>query len=352
MAANIPIFDVLLTVTGIRLNSRLSGSRGLANRVSWMIRLVITASSIQAVVRLSMHLLIFPKAFHLKILQKISFHVIGLLMTYRFAFRRKQITRLMRLICCKETRSFVQTYSRFALTFTIGMIIFMTTADLLGSMSRTHDLMTSLSGCLFNLPAWANNYVVVNPFYYILVLRILSRFERRLFSEMMQDASNHRQAIRSLQLMLHARQEFDAVFNVVPFSLFAALFVTIPPAVLYLTYLLNNASSQADMIKLGVCLVANSVIVTGILAIVRQVCRMQTEAAGMARRFIHSMRAASGSMPATMAQDGVICNAGVWPREEGDKRREKERVRQCLPTVRLATVQDLFIFAQRTGIYT
>ena len=232
----------------------------------------------------------------------LMFDVTSLTMLILFACRRQRIKQLLSLISSvgsRESKSFILCLLFASIASHLSLLCLLFS----GQVILSGDIVKSIRIFLLTLPTNLANFALTYPPYYILVVHLLAQFEQRTLARLTTDVSSNRKALYQLELMIHVRELFDELFNIVPFALFSTLFSTVPSAAVLM---MGTPTRRDGKIMMTVYLFGNLVIVLWLLMMMKQVCSMKSKTSRMAHAFVQAMRMQGARKPAMMMQEAVI----------------------------------------------
>lgn len=223
--------DMILGMGGNRLSRRMFGSRILCNIVLWIIRAAITATTIDFTVRALFSESSRPKPILVRLYVVIGMPT-GALVMALYAYRSKQIAILLGQVSnssSKGRRKWLPIFS----------VVFLTTAIICKSMlqffiSRLNkDARESLWDTLIVLPYHMNDYRLLYPLFYTIMVDLFSDYEVHALHQMTQQvtstvASDQLKLMSDLKNLKATRDKFEQLFSIIPFIMFAFAFLTIP----------------------------------------------------------------------------------------------------------------------------
>ena len=246
MEAAISRFDVLLTACGLRISPRLLGSRRLCRIVTLSARLVLTAVFLIALTMLvEYHSLVE--------VQRILEHASGGLLTLYLAIRIRKIRRLLvsvrsgsycNLHSCSQSASaavvVLQALAQVALTTAARL-----SQSPLSQMSSLTAVLALLRDDWVITCVLLVDYRLMHPLLYVHVLRLVTLFEESRLKQLTQriqeqQVPDYGHLMRAAKGLDRARQSFDQLFNLIPFTLFALSFLSIPNTI-------ANLRTQLDL---------------------------------------------------------------------------------------------------------
>ena len=158
----------------------------------------------------------------------------GVAVRITYAFRKSGIKKFLKKILNPpdyEIRTLSFKWLLFLLSSILTQVVCTTFI-----MSAAVEGYALLQGVIFMLPSAMNQFFVIYPIYYIVVLKILTKYEHRHLQRLTQSVQNDVGDINRLlderAVVRSMKQEFEKLFNFIPFFTFGLLFISIPSTIL------------------------------------------------------------------------------------------------------------------------
>ena len=287
--------DAVLTLAGNRLSSRLFGFRCMGLVANWIMRGVITSSYLFGVYT---DFVGRSSRFTSTSLAATSALIVGELLLLYFAFKRTQVKQLMKRLletARPETVKRVQVVgcSSFIVIFTV-----MVTQEVLSCFAikaLVRDTWTTVRLTFQVLPTQMNQFFIVYPTLYLIVLRLASDADVAQLETM-----QHLVKIDARKLLTERKrtaalwQEFEQLFNVVPFMVIGILYLTIPGIIVGLRQDAQVHSPHLPY-SLASFIIFHVIIVTQVLLLIFAVTRAQDRVREASERLIDKLQLQSCS---------------------------------------------------------
>ena len=230
--------DVVLTLCGNRLSNKLFGYRRFGCLINFVIRIIIVGTVSKMVWEAVNNTDNGRRRTAYKITTTISL-VTGVLIMFLFATKREKIRHLIK-------RTIMTTSARHAKMIGICSVILVFSAVItfelmvfLAVFSSTGDLTSSMEKVIWLLPMQANQYLTTYPLCYVIVLKIITDFDVSISDKIRHEINskpvNPHQLLRLRKNVAQVREEFEQLFNFIPFVLFGILFITVPGVIATIT---------------------------------------------------------------------------------------------------------------------
>ena len=264
-------FRVVLLMAGISLASKVCGSRRLCFTINCIIRISIIASSLWFI----LENMLTCQHFSLTYIAVYSYSIIHLFLMSLCTWRRRRIKLLVNKICSeKPSDSSVKKISTFGLlaaiyAFTVNIVSVSWKA--FKTYSDSWSIAVSIAA---PIPLYFTAFIIDFTFFYVIVLTMMREREQKTLTDMLKDRKKVTIMICQLDDMMHDRQEFEELFNEIPFMTIAHLFAEVPTAVINIT---GARVSEGEKFNFAAFLMANVVNVVANAWIVSNVTRLQLQ---------------------------------------------------------------------------
>ena len=290
MSDQLALFDVLLTLGGVRLNKKLNGSKQLADAVSWFMRVYIIISYSYLLYQRSHKRLSFNSV------QKDAYLATSFIHMILFAVRRRRLKRLLSQICCSETSKRVHGYSWSCIVFAVLITILQMTATILRHPFSDNPMLF-IALVFIAILGTFYSFLILYPLYYVLVLRIMKYYEYNKLTQCMTDIANEDELLKQIDSMIIVRQEFESLFNIVPFAVSANLFTLVPLAAI------NMANTRLRIFSL---IFSNFLVLSMILLMVHQINRLQSSSGRLCNQLLRLLQMSNKKSASTMGQLAIM----------------------------------------------
>ena len=228
--ATLQYLDLLLIFAGNRLSSRLYGVWNLGTVTNWISRCLIIAADINGIVQETNA----SGEMDHEHITLILFVLIRFAVLITYASRKSGIKKFLKKILNPPDNE-IRTLSFKWLLFSLSSILTQVVCTTF-IMSAAVEGYALLLGVIFMLPSAMNQFFVIYPIYYIVVLKILTKYEHRHLQRLTQSVKNDVGDINRLleerAVVRSMKQEFEKLFNFIPFFTFGLLFISIPSTIL------------------------------------------------------------------------------------------------------------------------
>lgn len=251
--------DILLLCAGNRLNARLFGIRNLGVVMNWVIRVLILCSD-----GVVIHGILTNGGVTWFSVAKAFCNLPEPIVLMMYATRRSRIIGLLKKIQSSDSPSIRKSSMKWLL-FTSIFIAFQVACT-----ARMYNARTPFQLIIWMLsvfPYQMNQSLIIYPVYYMVTLKVLTEKEldhltnicklvgrgSRDVNRMLDDVSN----MRSI------KEEFERLFNLVPFFAFGIMFVSIPSYLLSISHDLNSGKTNIfqQLISFGIFHIAVCIVV-------------------------------------------------------------------------------------------
>ena len=226
MAAPLGPFGLVLTLSGVSLSSKTCGCRFMTLAVNWFLRIYFWLASLFIVIISTINL----DRFSLTTATLNIFFLTSLIIMIMFARRRRRIRRLIQTISSSDHSLTFKKMSACGLAIAVLAFSLNLTSGV-HSVSSSRDAWHTLFMTIVFVPVYLNNSIVNCTGYYVLVLRLVFEYEQRMLSTVNTRKISYKSLIQKLDQIMLVRQEFEQLFNEIPFVVIAALFALVPAAV-------------------------------------------------------------------------------------------------------------------------
>lgn len=236
MAKPLFLLHFMLTLIGYRMHSKMFGVRKLGNVYNWTMRCILIASSvwlakqnIQSIVRKGR---LTPRNIMNFVMQIITIAAIIV-----YGQRLERIKRLLRsMIVRKSCVDRVRTLSLVSLIVCMVVMVTELVVSVLVELEESDDYWSAVWRIMLEFPDHVNVFHVIYPAWYLVSLTVITDYEvLRLQSIQegvrMEGAAAVDKSLRLRDTVMHVKQEFECLFNIIPFIMFAIPFTTIPEMV-------------------------------------------------------------------------------------------------------------------------
>ena len=238
-----------------------------------------------------------------------------------FACRRGQLFRFLHVITHAETSASVRRSSIVSVIVLSCMFLLQETVILVQFAESASSWSFGIKSALIAAPAQANNYLVIYPLYYILMIRILSEHEVKLLqqaSDVIQDDGGcSKRSLTYASSLLYqciaARHTFERLFNIIPFSVFGVLFFMIPSSIadVSITRRAQQMKSLADF-QVMMYGTFHFAVLLLIVTLIHSVCRTKQQTQAAAQQLIHTITQANLTHSLTAGQQSLINDANAY----------------------------------------
>lgn len=291
----IPLFDVILTLGGNRLDPQLFKSRRAAAVVQVIVRFVLVSS---AVIFLCNDLQ-KGQTYSLDFLNRRVLESCCVLHMMLFAKRRQRIRLWLTHVTDQQSMICLKAYSIKLFVFYASFIGYQLLIESVFLFSVSSVTVADFRDFAISIPFMLNNYMIVYPLFYLLMIKILTRFQvKRLQAIAVQTKKaqlvDFRKMLNQLRVITDAHQEFERLFNVIPFSLMATMFSLIPSAVSFIEH--SARQHDSARVSLGVIHLA-----TGNVFLISMICSLIYAACHSKRETAKASRQANDALVQTVA---------------------------------------------------
>ena len=233
--------DAMLTLAGNRMNSRIWGIRNLGRISNWIIRMLITVSTIIGMYLMWMNT-VPVDGMTPQLITQLTGIILGLAATVWFAVKRRQIKKLINVIAENDLylNELNRKFLRALILISGGLLNNLVLHYLTIRSWRLSDLLTN-TYFLISIPIVLNQFMAFYPLLYLTCIRLLTAYEvehiqkiKSLINSGMIDVMH---IIRQRNEVMSIKREFESLFNVVPFAMLGNMFITIPGGIIILTSL-------------------------------------------------------------------------------------------------------------------
>ena len=236
--------DVLLTMSGNRLSKSMLGIKNMGTVSNWIIRTAIVASYIIK----TAYLLMRRNIPLVEIFKHLVYFTAELIIVFVIAKRRTRIITFIKSSACSPTsltRICISSLIYLAVISLLHLVL-----EFAYLMRRRNMTVIRLLVLLGNMVHFICNYFICYPLFYIISLKMFSSYELRQTSAIRRQilACNVHpvKLMKDMKQLSIMRNEFEQLFNIIPFILLSILFVDIPAALLDI----NNDKRNTDRIYL------------------------------------------------------------------------------------------------------
>ena len=231
MKDTVSLMDVLLTMAANRLDSKLFKTRKLGTLLNWCLRLLLLMSvSAQACY-------ICQELGKIKRMTPYGLTAVNMVfMTAAsatvFAFRRHDIEKLVKVLTHghRATR-----YQKNLCVIGLVLAFIYIICGLCGwvhmGQSMSQDNVDVLMFVLMMVPSELNQFTIVYPVVYAVVLDMMTQYELHSLNSMMKNLVSGQSAIAMIRERKHVmrmKQTFEQLFSIIPFAMLALPFITVP----------------------------------------------------------------------------------------------------------------------------
>ena len=225
------LLDMLLTMSGNRLNSRLLDIPKLGTLVNNIFRVLLMISTAAQACLVMQEIKKMPRITPYAMTAVVMVCVSALAVIV-FAIRRRAIARLVHILSEAQPDSRYQ-YNMCLMGLLLSYAFFVT-----GILSwfqylpflDGHPMLVILLTLLM-IPTEVNQFFVIYCVAYIVILDMMTQYERRSLDDMRKRAATGHSAVSLIhdrKQVMKLKRTFEQLFNVVPLTTLAIPFVTIP----------------------------------------------------------------------------------------------------------------------------
>ena len=305
------IYDVILTITGNRLNDKLLGSRVLALVVQWLMRVSVTASTVY----LAKNWLLASSTISMARLIDQSFVSCCFLHMLLFAWRRQRIRCFLQRISDLESEKSIRRISIVSCLIVVVSLSFQVTTTAVIVAQTFGDATAGIRMALLGTPLNINNFFIIYPLYYLLVIKILTLFQvkrlslirRSMMQALADDSGNTIQRLSwQMQECVAAMQSFEQLFNVIPFTGCAFLFIMVPGSVAQVREGTKAKKQFMADFQAVIGAIFHVVVITLILTIVRAACQAKQATSAAVKQVLQAIDQVSRDKAMTGDQRSLV----------------------------------------------
>ena len=316
--------DTMLTLVGNRLDERLFGIRGLGSVCNHMMRLLITLSAIAyltIVVESVEEDGGFTALTVMETINMVTGVAVMLLMTRRRRRMRKWLTRLQNCELLGDLRGYsLLNQNHLLLSVNVLFVCFKLVIQLILCLDAEYEgweLVLMLSLHLF---LSLNQFDVTYPIVYRICVKMMTE-QRVHHLKQVTHKLNETGVLDVLRVMqerdqLHSlKQEFEAIFNPIPFILFSMLFVTIPGEVAGHGVFNDPWSDRATTILTISFIVHHAILMLMVWTVVQAASDCQDESSDALALLIRSLDRSSITVTGRRVSVDALRRQLLWEQE-------------------------------------